>query len=648
MCPKFYMKFNHQNNNAMKKNVTKTMTVVSLMAVLMFAAGCKKPAAIKVPMVNMLENSAAIGFNNAVLYAEVTDNGGSAVTERGFCYGKDGSRMDTLFCDAASTSFSVELTNLWPMTAYTCRAFATNEAGRGFSAEFHFNTESDSVPMPLTYDVREVTYMSAIASGQVYGCASQTVLECGICFGTNEMPTIDDARVAAESVEGPFECKLEGLQPETRYYYRTYALCTKGVYYGGQRDFCAEASPMEVRTIGFSDVTASRCKAEGEVVYDGGLEILECGFCWGTEHLPTIEGVHIKAIASMGFSCYFSGLERGQTNYVRAYAINEKGVTYGNELELVPDDLSTSWSEGTLPGLFSVSPDHQVRFSQGNLQYYPDENIWRFAEHQWDFVGGRLGDPDFGTVNVGTVYANGVMCDNTQMWKYYEGWMDLFGWGTSGWNNGNEYYRPYDRAACEYHCASYGPYGNFNLTGDYAEADWGIHNTISNGGSRQWHTPSREEFVYMISERETPSGIRFAKAVVTGVSGMILLPDDWDASIYPLNAVNEHGLFAVNRITGDEWLEVLEPAGAVFFPAGGERCQDPLSNDIIYDNVMYNADMSLINGSYWTTTQSGVCIAYALVICNYELGEPYFEAGCIGVEAFRHCGRSVRLISDVR
>ena len=534
----------------MKKNVTKTMTVVSLMAVLMFAAGCKKPAAIKVPMVNMLENSAAIGFNNAVLYAEVTDNGGSAVTERGFCYGKDGSRMDTLFCDAASTSFSVELTNLWPMTAYTCRAFATNEAGRGFSAEFHFNTESDSVPMPLTYDVREVTYMSAIASGQVYGCASQTVLECG--------------------------------------------------------------------------------------------------FCWGTEHLPTIEGVHIKAIASMGFSCYFSGLERGQTNYVRAYAINEKGVTYGNELELVPDDLSTSWSEGTLPGLFSVSPDHQVRFSQGNLQYYPDENIWRFAEHQWDFVGGRLGDPDFGTVNVGTVYANGVMCDNTQMWKYYEGWMDLFGWGTSGWNNGNEYYRPYDRAACEYHCASYGPYGNFNLTGDYAEADWGIHNTISNGGSRQWHTPSREEFVYMISERETPSGIRFAKAVVTGVSGMILLPDDWDASIYPLNAVNEHGLFAVNRITGDEWLEVLEPAGAVFFPAGGERCQDPLSNDIIYDNVMYNADMSLINGSYWTTTQSGVCIAYALVICNYELGEPYFEAGCIGVEAFRHCGRSVRLISDVR
>ena len=134
----------------MKKNVTKTMTVVSLMAVLMLAAGCKKPAATKVPMVNMLENSAAIGFNNAVLYAEVTDNGGSAVTERGFCYGKDGSRMDTLFCDAASTSFSVELTNLWPMTAYTCRAFATNEAGRGFSAEFHFNTESDSVPMPLT------------------------------------------------------------------------------------------------------------------------------------------------------------------------------------------------------------------------------------------------------------------------------------------------------------------------------------------------------------------------------------------------------------------------------------------------------------------------------------------------------------------
>ena len=139
--------------------------------------------------------------------------------------------------------------------------------------------------------------------------------------------------------------------------------------------------------------------------------------------------------------------------------------------------------------------------------------------------------------------------------------------------------------------------------------------------------------------------MRFAKAVVAGVSGMILLPDDWDASTYYLNAVNEHSYFVFNKITGRDWLEVLEPAGAVFLPAAGERYQVPLSNDIIYDNMRYNSGSYPGNGSYWTTTQSGVCIAYALVIRNYELGGEFFEAGCMGIESSRQCGRSVRLVS---
>ena len=631
----------------MKTNSTKMMTAFLLLAIVLFAMNCKKPKEPKVPMVTLLENSMAIGYNTAVLCAEVTDDGGATITERGFCYGKEGGLMDTLLCDAGSESFTIELTNLSPLTAYTCQAFAGNEAGRGFSSKFSFTTESDTVPRVKTWYVREITHCAAVVSGQVLGSGGQTVEERGICYSTELRPTIDGMHVAANSSVGSFDCPLTDLSPETQYYARAYAVCTKGVYYGGQLEFETKPLPMKVRIISVSDVTASRLRAEGEVIRDGGSEVKECGFCWGTEHNPTIEGLHLKVSVGVGtYGGYFSGLERGQTNYVRAYAINKDGVAYSDELELIPDDAQMSWPNGTLPGLFSVSEDRQVRFSQGNLQYYPDDNIWRFAEHQWDFVGGQIEDLNLGSVNIGTVYANGAKCDNNRTWKYYEGWMDLYGWGTSGWNNGNEYFHPYDFAACPYHCASYGPPGNFDLTDGYIESDWGVHNTISNGGSRQWHTPSREEFIYLIAERETPSGMRFAKAVVTDICGMILLPDDWDPSTYPLNAVNEHVEFSVNKITGREWLEVLEPAGAVFLPATGERYQLPLSNDIIYDNAVYNSEPALINGSYWTTTQSGVCIAYALVISNYELGGFFFEAGCMGMEAARQYGRAVRLISD--
>lgn len=44
--------------------------------------------------------------------------------------------------------------------------------------------------------------------------------------------------------------------------------------------------------------------------------------------------------------------------------------------------------EGAINGLFSVSPSKKVYFSQGNLQYQASSNTWRFAEHQWNCVGG--------------------------------------------------------------------------------------------------------------------------------------------------------------------------------------------------------------------------------------------------------------------
>ena len=626
----------------MKKNFTIAMIAVFLIEIVLFAMGCKKPKETVVPVVVMQESSVAVSYNKVWMVAEVTDDGGGLITERGFCYGID-EPFDTLLCEGNENLFTIELLGLSPSTTYACRAFARNEAGRGYSELYKFTTMSDTIPLVDTYTVMDITHCSAVLSGQVLNGGGQEVMERGFCYGTEPLPTVEGVHVSLGSGVGAFEFQLTDLLPDTKYFFRAYAVCTKGVYYGEQLVFVTKVPPMAVRTLSVSDVTKSRVMGEGEVICDGGYEVTECGFCWATEHNPTIEGLHIKASVGMGnFSYYFSGLEPGRKHYLRAYAINKEGVAYGNELEFVPDNMISQWPNGTLPGLFSVSEDRKVRFSQGNLQYYPDDNLWRFADDQWDFVGGFCFDDKLGEMNVGTVFANGTKCDNTKTYKYYTGWMDLFGWGTSGWDNGNTFYRPWNFTAHQYDCASYGPVGNFDLTGDYAEADWGIHNTIGNGGSRQWRTPTMEEIYYLLLERQTTSGIRFVKAVVAGVRGMIVLPDDWNASTYPLNAVNEHSDFNNNQILGKEWLEILEPAGAVFLPAGGERYQLTDYDGIWYDNVETNS--YLVNGAYWTSTQSGVSIAYALRVLSYYVGK--FIGGCIDEEMFRCNGGSVRLISD--
>ena len=322
----------------MKTNST-YMAAFTLLAVLLLASGCKKHKDVVIPSVVMDESSVVVSYNKAWMTADVTDDGGGTITERGFCYGKMGETPDTLLCEGSENSFSVVLSDLTPSTEYTCVAFACNEEGRGYSELYRFITMSDTIPLVDTYTVKNITHCSALPSGQVLSSGGHTIEERGICYGTESLPTVDGMRVVAGSGVGPFECQLTDLLPETRYFIRAYAVCTEGVFYGDQLDFYTKVLPLAVRTVGVSDVTASRVQAIGEVIRDGGLDVTECGFCWGTEHNPTIEGLHIKASVGVGgFSYYFSGLEKGQTHYVRAYAVNEDGVAYGDEIEFVPDD----------------------------------------------------------------------------------------------------------------------------------------------------------------------------------------------------------------------------------------------------------------------------------------------------------------------
>ena len=622
----------------METRFTKVMAALALLAVVMLAAGCRKPAVETVPKVAVVEDSVVVSHDRALLYAKVTDDGGAEITGNGFCLGKPDGTSDTLFCDGDGSLFSLEVTGLLPAKDYTCKAFAVNKAGWGFSENFGFTTLNDPVPVVKTYVPTDVTVTTAVVTGRVASDGGQTVTERGVCYGTDEHPTINDIKVASGSGLGNFTCQLTGLSPLTVYYVRAYAVCTEGVYYGEERFLVTDCTPLEVRTVSVSDVTATRVKVKGDVVRDDCHEVLECGLCWGMEHLPTIEVNRVKVGKGLGeFEGYLSVFARGVTHYVRAYAINEEGIIYGEELEFVPDDPFSPWPQGTSPGLFSVGEDHQVRFSQGNLQYNACYNVWRFAERQWDFVGGDCWDYELDTITMGTVYKDGVKCDNTLVYGNYDGWVDLFGWGTSGWNNGNIYFRPYDYVSHIYDCAFYGPPGDYDLTGDYAQSDWGVYNTISNGGSRQWRTLTADEINYLLNERVTESRMRFAKAVVAGVKGLIVLPDDWSSSTYRFWSVNWNVDYTANIITGASWLDVLEPAGAVFLPAAGLRSQ--YSG---YSSVYYSNDGA---GCYWTVTQgTGVDYASAMFFYGNEGGSyyQYFISNLF----YRCDGISVRLVSD--
>ena len=324
-------------------------------------------------------------------------------------------------------------------------------------------------------------------------------------------------------------------------------------------------------------------------------------------------------------------------------AYNTASKTFHTQAFVAPEPPTppSGAPEGAINGLFTINANgDQVYFSQGNLQYQASTNTWRFAESQLSFVGGT----DFYTgVEWGNVFVNGVKCDNTSVSSTYNGWIDLFGWGTSGYHDPDDpyniCYEPWDAIDV----SGYGPSYNMpspDLTGASANYDWGVFNAIANGGNETnlWRTLSKEEWDYMLNLRTTTSGSRYAKAIVSDCEGMILLPDDWNSAMYGLQIVNTGtSPFESNEITLSTWTEVFEKAGAVFLPEAGVRgCYQGAITYERYD--LYIPDFgSAAPMTYWTVSCADAYDAY----CLYIHGNSFSFGICT-----RFSARSVRLVQD--
>lgn len=236
--------------------------------------------------------------------------------------------------------------------------------------------------------------------------------------------------------------------------------------------------------------------------------------------------------------------------------------------------------EGAIDALFTINNDGgKAFFSIGNLQYDKTTGQWSFMENQCDMVE-TLGQ------DVGTDYSNQDI-------------ISLFGWSTSGYDHGAHCYQPWSTSATY---NDYYAYGNdqFSLNVQTGQADWG-YNAISNGGNTEnlWRTLTTDEWNYVFNSRTTPSGIRFVKAQVGGLNGVILLPDDWNGSYFSLNYPNTTNVyFDCNIITSEQW-NSIEQHGAVFLPTAGYRLGTGVSN-------------TGSSGHYWASSRYSDSRAYCV------------------------------------
>ena len=362
-----------------------------------------------------------------------------------------------------------------------------------------------------------------------------------------------------------------------------------------------------VTTMPVAEITASSAVGGSNLTCSLLVDNVEVGICWGPCHNPTTEGRHAVSVRPEGRgSIPMTGLVPNTTYYARAYVTTGAGTTYGTEVSFTTSDGSLSVPPGAVDGLFTVGAGRQVYFSRGNLQDRASTATWRFAERQQDFVG----------------------ADNMKISPDYDGWIDLFGWGTSGYEHGAGSWQPWSPNPDTRSDALFYAYGrpDANLSDGDGRADWG-YNRISNGGDEEhlWRTPRLSEWLCLLFGRNTASGVRFAKARVAGVNGLILLPDNWRNATYPLNATNQTDSdFESNVISADDWMRLLESAGAVFLPEAGART---VNGFFAHLGIYYSADAASTD-------------AYHFLMDEAIL---YFDT-----RGHRSDGLSVRLVQDRR
>jgi hypothetical protein len=199
---------------------------------------------------------------------------------------------------------------------------------------FYGCKKSPTAPSLTTDGVNEITYTTASCSGNVTGDGGSQVTDRGICWSETSDPTIANSSIASGTGTGSFSVSITGLKNNTTYYVRAFATNNWGTSYGESVKFTTEAFKLaEVTTDTITDITTISATCQANILSDGGSQITTRGICWDNSPLPTISDNFVTEGPGTGpFSCFLTSLNSGLTYYARAFATNEVGTAYGNEI----------------------------------------------------------------------------------------------------------------------------------------------------------------------------------------------------------------------------------------------------------------------------------------------------------------------------
>ncbi len=189
-----------------------------------------------------------------------------------------------------------------------------------------------NVPALTTIEVTEINKTNAISGGNITDDGNTIISARGVCWSINQNPTINDNRTEDGMGVGSFISYISGLEPNTAYYVRAYATNNIGTGYGSNMYFTTLDAAIlpHITTCDITNITPTTAESGGDIADDGGAAVIARGVCWSANLSPTInDSKTIDGTGVGSFTSRIRDLEPNTTYYLRAYATNSKGTSYG-------------------------------------------------------------------------------------------------------------------------------------------------------------------------------------------------------------------------------------------------------------------------------------------------------------------------------